>query len=241
MKYDIDVTAIKVLEHIVHIAEKTAKQIQFCFTKGKKQYYLSPKQNIFVTFNLHSSIDFDYPIPDLKSFLATNKFTIDSEKLITDKDNLFLPTDDDKKFFEGGHLLDFVDFSFKDIQLLNSSKTNKYEFINFISEDKTLYYRFQNHIWDWWRDEDDKLIVKKDKVNNKFRYIVERKLINRMLPNDYKLFFKRNVIQFQYKHLNYYFKPTNEFHRQGVKNFYSLQDKVKDKHLNERYKKLGFI
>ena len=45
----------------------------------------------------------------------------------------------------------------------------------------------------------------------------------------------------KYKHLNYYFKPTNEFHRQGVRNFYSLQDKVKDKHLNERYKKLGFI
>ena len=60
MKYDIDDNRL-VLKHIVYIAERTAKQIQFCFTKGKKQYYISPK-SIFLTFNLQSPIDFDYLI-----------------------------------------------------------------------------------------------------------------------------------------------------------------------------------
>ena len=41
MKYDIDDKARLVLKHIVYIAERTAKQIQFCFTKGKKQYYIN--------------------------------------------------------------------------------------------------------------------------------------------------------------------------------------------------------
>ena len=161
MKYDIDDKARLVLKHIVYIAERTAKQIQFCFTKGKKQYYISPKRDIFLTFNLQSPIDFDYPIPDLNHFLSSNIKTIDSQKLITNKDNLFLPTDDDIKEFESGKLIDIVDFPLKDVQLLNSSKTNKFEFINFISIDKKLHYLFQNHIWDWWRDEDNKLIVKR--------------------------------------------------------------------------------
>ena len=241
MKYDIDDKARLVLKHIVYIAERTAKQIQFCFTKGKKQYYISPKRDIFLTFNLQSPIDFDYPIPDLNHFLSSNIKTIDSQKLITDKDNLFLPTDDDIKEFESGKLIDIVDFPLKDVQLLNSSKTNKFEFINFISIDKKLHYLFQNHIWDWWRDEDNKLIVKRGETTHKFRFIVNRKLITKLLPNDYKLMFKRGVIHFQYKHLNYYFKPENEFHKQAVKNFYTLSDKVTDKHLLQRYKKLNLI
>ena len=53
--------------------------------------------------------------------------------------------------------------------------------------------------------------------------------------------FKRGVIHFQYKHLNYYFKPENEFHKQAVKNFYTLSDKVTDKHLIQRYKKLNLM
>jgi len=85
MKYDIDDKARLVLKHIVYIAERTAKQIQFCFTKGKKQYYISPKRDIFLTFNLQSPIDFDYPIPDLNHFLSSNIKTIDSQKLITNK------------------------------------------------------------------------------------------------------------------------------------------------------------
>ena len=110
MKYDIDDKARLVLKHIVYIAERTAKQIQFCFTKGKKQYYISPKRDIFLTFNLQSPIDFDYPIPDLNHFLSSNIKTIDSQKLITNKDNLFLPTDDDIKEFESGKLIDIVIF-----------------------------------------------------------------------------------------------------------------------------------
>ena len=43
MKYDIDDKARLVLKHIVYIAERMAKQIHF-FTKGKKQYYISPKR-----------------------------------------------------------------------------------------------------------------------------------------------------------------------------------------------------
>ena len=179
MKYDIDDKARLVLKHIVYIAERTAKQIQFCFTKGKKQYYISPKRDIFLTFNLQSPIDFDYPIPDLNHFLSSNIKTIDSQKLITNKDNLFLPTDDDIKEFESGKLIDIVDFPLKDVQLLNSSKTNKFEFINFISIDKKLHYLFQNHIWDWWRDEDNKLIVKRGETTHKFRFIVNRKLITK--------------------------------------------------------------
>ena len=58
MKYDLSAKALNILEHIIFVAEKTAKQIQFCFTKGNKQYYLSPKRNIFITFKLKKPILF---------------------------------------------------------------------------------------------------------------------------------------------------------------------------------------
>ena len=88
--------------------------------------------------------------------------------------------------------------------------------------------------------EKDKLVLHPyENFNDRGTY--NRKLITKLLPNDYKLMFKRGVIHFQYKHLNYYFKPENEFHKQAVKNFYTLSDKVTDKHLIQRYKKLNLM
>ena len=241
MKYDIPVTAVNILEHIIFIAEKTSKQIQFCFTKGNKQYYLTPKRNIFITFKLKKPIQFDYPIPDLKKFLQRNKSSIDSNNLLTNKDDLFLPTINDIKEFENKKLVQIMPFSHNDLRLLSSTKTKKYEFINIMSENNLSFYRFQKHIWDWWRNEDKKLIIKKGKVSRKFRYIMNRNLLSRMLPNDYKLFCRRGVLQFQLKHLNYYFESINEFHGQGVRKFYSPSNSIKDKDLLKRYKKARLI
>ena len=35
---------ITILEHIVFVAEKSAKTVQFCFKKGKQQSYITPKK-----------------------------------------------------------------------------------------------------------------------------------------------------------------------------------------------------
>ena len=62
MKYTLTDKTITILEHILFVAEKSSKIVQFCFIKGKKQCYINPQQDIFVTFELDEPIKFDYPI-----------------------------------------------------------------------------------------------------------------------------------------------------------------------------------
>ena len=57
MKYTLTDKTITILEHIIYVAEKTAKTVQFCFIKGKKQSYINPQQDIFVTFELEDAIN----------------------------------------------------------------------------------------------------------------------------------------------------------------------------------------
>jgi len=232
---------ITILEHIIFLCEKSAKQIQFCFIKGKKQFYISPKKNIFITFELSTPIDFDYPISDLKSFLGKGKRKIDSDVIEVDRERLVLPTQEEIKNFENKEKITQFEFSFEDFKKINSNKLSKFKYINFMGVDKKFSYRLQNHIWDWWRDENNKSIIKKGKINLKFRYVLERYNLSRLLPNNFKVTLRKKVIQFTHKHLNYYFSPEVEFHGQGVKNFYSISNTVEDVDLISRYKKLKFI
>jgi hypothetical protein len=232
---------ITILEHIIFLCEKSAKQIQFCFNKGKKQFYISPKKNILITFELSSPISFDFPISDLKSFLGKSIKKIDSNDIEVDKERLVLPTPEEIKNFEKEEKILKFDFSFEDLKKINSNKVSKFKYINFLGVDKQFTYRLQNHIWDWWRDENNKFIISKGKINLKFRYVLERYNLSRLLPNNYQVILKKKVIQFTHKHLNYYFLPEVEFHGQGVRSFYFISNTVNDVDLISRYKKLKFI
>ena len=80
MKYTLADKDIAILEHVVFVAEKSAKTIQFCFRKGKHQTYINPKKELFVSFDLQTPIDFDYPIANLKTFLADDIKDLDPDK-----------------------------------------------------------------------------------------------------------------------------------------------------------------
>jgi len=232
---------ITILEHIVFLCEKSAKQIHFRFSKGKKQSYISPKKDILITFELSTSIDFDYFTDDLKSFLGQNTNKIERNNSLEDSERLVLPTEEEIKDFENRKKISEFDFSFEDFKKINSNKLSKFKYINIMGVDKKLSYRLQNHIWDWWRDENEKTIIQKGRSNLKFRYVLERYYLSRLLPNNFNVTLRKKVIQFTHKHLNYYFLPEIEFHGQGVKNFYSISNKVSDEDLIERYKKLKFV
>jgi len=100
MKYTLTDKTITILEHILFVAEKSSKIVQFCFIKGKKQCYINPQQDIFVTFELDEPIKFDYPILNLRTFLERAANELDSDKNKTKKDKLFLPTKEHIRFFE---------------------------------------------------------------------------------------------------------------------------------------------
>ena len=110
MIYNLDNKTITILEHIVFVAEKSAKQVQFCFTKGKKQYYINPSKDIFVSFELDKPITFDYPIRDLSTFLARAVKVLDSDKIKINKDDLVLPTHEEILSFESSKTVDVADF-----------------------------------------------------------------------------------------------------------------------------------
>ena len=92
MKYTLTDKTITILEHIIYVAEKTSKIVQFCFIKGKKQFYINPLQDIFVTFELDEAIKFDYAISNLKTFLSRAVKVLDSDKNKPNKDELYQPT-----------------------------------------------------------------------------------------------------------------------------------------------------
>jgi hypothetical protein len=238
MKYTLTDKTITILEHIIYVAEKTSKIVQFCFIKGKKQFYINPLQDIFVTFELDEAIKFDYAISNLKTFLSRAVKVLDSDKNKTNKDELYLPTKEHIREFESKSVVQTTNFTIKDLQ--NISKF-KHRYLNVIGENDQFKLRYQNHANDWWFDDGNKKIFNIGKSSRKFRYVLKRERI-RLLPNDYKLICKEGgVLRFQLKHLNYYFKSENFWQRQQVKTWVTIKDKLKDKHLIALYKSRGYL
>ena len=235
MKYKLTSKTITILEHIVFVAEKSAKTVQFCFTKGTKQYYINPKNDIYVTFELDQPIPFDYPIHNLKTFLAKAVNEIDSEKIKIDKSSLVLPTNEDIKMFEGSKVVQTMDFKLTD---LNKVSKFKYKYLNIIGENKKSLLRCQNHVYNWWFDDGNKKIIPLGVSNRKFRYVIETNKL-KLLPNDYKLICKEGVLRFQFKHLNYYFLPEVSWQKQSVKDWVTSDTLVTDKVLIGLYRKKG--
>ena len=238
MKYTLTDKTITILEHIIYVAEKTSKIVQFCFIKGKKQFYINPLQDIFVTFELDEAIKFDYAISNLKTFLTRAVKVLDSDKNKTNKDELYLPTKEHIREFESKSVVQTTNFTIKDLQ--NISKF-KHRYLNVIGENDQFKLRYQNHANDWWFDDGNKKIFNIGKSSRKFRYALKRERV-RLLPNDYKLICKEGgVLRFQLKHLNYYFKSENFWQRQQVKAWVTIKDKLKDKHLIALYKSKGYM
>jgi hypothetical protein len=84
---------------LVFVAEKSAKTIQFCFKKGKHQTYITPKKDWLVSCDLQAPISFDYPIANLKTFLADDIKDLDPDKNNVDISQLVLATDKDELGF----------------------------------------------------------------------------------------------------------------------------------------------
>ena len=237
MKYTLTNKTITILEHILFVAEKSSKTVQFCFTKGTKQYYINPKNDIFITFELEQPIKFDYPIQNLKTFLGRATKIIDSEKNKVDKNKLVLPTNEDIKKFEGSKVVQTMDFKLTDLNKINKLK---YKYVNIIGENQKCLLRSQNHVYNWWFDDGDKKILPLGKSSRKFRYVIETKIL-RLFPNDYKLICKEGVVRFQYKHLNYYFLPVTSWQRQSVKDWVTSDKLVTDKVLISLYQRKGYM
>ena len=238
MKYTLTDKIITILEHILYVAEKTSKTVQFCFIKGKKQYYINPLEDIFVTFELDNPIQFDYAISNLKTFLGKSVRVLDSDKNKTNKDDLFLPTKEHIRNFESKSVVQTVDFKLNDLKQVSKFK---YRYINIIGDNNKFILRYQNHVNNWWFDDGDKKTFNIGKSTRKFRYVIKRERL-KLLPNDYKLICKEGgVLRFQLKHLNYYFQSENSWQRQQVKTWVTVNDRVKDKHLITLYKSKGYM
>jgi hypothetical protein len=238
MKYTLTNKTVTILEHIIFVSEKTSKTVQFCFIKGKKQYYINPLQDIFVTFELDEAIKFDYGISNLKTFLGRAVKVLDSDKNKTNKDDLFLPTKEHIRNFESKSVVQTIDFKLNDLKQVSKFK---YRYINIIGDNNKFILRYQNHVNNWWFDDGDKKTFNIGKSTRKFRYVIKRERL-KLLPNDYKLICKEGgVLRFQLKHLNYYFQSENSWQRQQVKTWVTVNDRVKDKHLIALYKSKGYM
>jgi len=239
MKHQLSTLDITILEHIIFVAEKSAKTVQFCFKKGEKQYYMTPKEELLVSFKLSTAIKFDYPIANLKTFLAKARYELDSDKIKDDIDKLVLPTKEDIKEFESNKkTVQLLDFKLDDLN--TNSKLTKFKYLNIIGENNKCVFRYQNHERGWWFDDGNKKITPQGKSTRKFRYVLKREKL-RLLPNDYKLLLRDDIIQFQLKHLNYYFKSDIYWTGQGAKDWTNSNSTITDKHLIRRYKDLGYM
>ena len=237
MKYTLTDKTITILQHIIHVAEKTSKIVQFCFIKGRKQFYINPQEDIFVTFELDDAIPFDYAIRDLKTFLERAVIVIDSDKNKIDKEDLFLPTKEHIREFESKSVVQTADFKLKD---LNELSKHKHTYLNIIGEKDKFIIRYQNHAKDWWFDDGNKKTFPLGISNRKFRYVIQTNKL-KLLPNDYKLICKEGVLRFQFKHLNYYFLPEVSWQRQSVKDWVTHDKLVTDKVLIGLYRKKGYL
>ena len=238
MKHTLSTTDITILEHIVFVAEKSAKMVQFYFKKGTEQTYITFKKDILVTFNLSEPIGFDYPVNDLKKFLTTNPTgALDSNKNSVDISSMVIHTEEDEESFKTD-VVQELDFTLDDLK--SNQRLKKYKHLNIMGENKKCIFRYQNHEKSWWWDDGNREIIEHGKSSRKFRYVIERDKL-RLLPNDYKLILRDNSIQFQYKHLNYYFLPDINWKRQSVKDWTDLTSMVDDEHLIAQYVAKGYM
>ena len=237
MKYTLADKDITILEHLVFVAEKSAKTIQFCFKKGKHQTYITPKKDLLVSFDLQAPISFDYPIANLKTFLADDIKDLDPDKNNVDITQLVLPTDKDEEGFNT-QIIQEIDFTHAD--LITNQRLKQYRHFNIIGQDNKCYFQYQNHERSWWFDDLNKEVIQHGKSSRKFRYVMKRDIL-RLLPNDYNLILRKEVVQFQFKHLNYYFLPVVVWTSHSVKDWTDTYSLIDDKDLIKQYKKKGFM
>ena len=244
MKHTLSTTDLTILEHIVFVAEKSAKTVQFYFKKGTEQTYISPKKDktnhhhLLVTFNLSEPIGFDYPVNDLKKFIATySPGAVDSEKNTVDISSMVIHTQEDAERFKTD-VVQELDFTFDDLQ--TNQRLKKYKHLNIMGEKNKCIFRYQNHEKSWWFDDGNKKIIEHGKSSRKFRYVMQRDKL-RLLPNDYKLILRETSIQFQYKHLNYYFLPDVSWKRQSVRDWTTATSIIDDEHLIALYREKGYM
>ena len=257
MKHTLSDSDFTILEHILYVAEKPAKVVHFCFKKGTEQAYITPRKDILVTFNLSTPIKFDYPIANLRTFLAEAvKWSNDEQRFlrdgIVDSDTnscditeLVLPSSELVKSFQT-KIVDEIPFSYDDYKR-NLQLKVKYKFLNIMGIDKKLIFRYQDHYRNWWYDDNNNLDVPKGKSRRKYRYVIGRHKL-RLLPNHYNLIIRERtkshaygVLQFQHKHLNYYFKPEVSWTKQSIKDWTNADDLIYDEHLIKQYVKKGHM
>jgi len=237
MKHTLADKDITILEHIVFVAEKSAKTVQFCFKKGKQQSYITPKKELLITFDLTSPIKFDYPVADLKTFLAEALTLLDPHNNACDINSLVLPSRQDIEDFQTKKIQE-IDFKHDDLK--TNQRLKKFKHLNIMGENNRCIYRYQNHERSWWFDDGIKETFPRGRCSRKFRYVINREKL-RLLPNDYKLILRKDVMQFQLQHLNYYFIPEVSWLSHSVKDWTDASSMVTDKHLIAQYIKKGFL
>lgn len=239
MKYEVSDYIKEILWGIVHCAEANfAKVVQFKFTKGENQYYINPKRDLLITFKLDKPIKFDFPIPNLETFLS-GAAKIDSDKPKTTIDQIVTPQKRDIKDFTGGKII--ANLKFTHDHLLQTQKLTKFKTVNLMGDSRKSDLRFQNHYWNYWIDDGVKKIIPLGKVSRKFRYVLERKKLTKLLPTDYQLILREEIVQFQHKHINLYFKPEVKWVRKRMREWERPDKSVSDKDLKNRYKQVGLI
>lgn len=226
-----------ILQHIIFVAEKSAKTVQFCFKKGKQQSYITPKKELLITFELSTSIEFDYPVADLKTFLAEARNVMDPYHNSCDVNSLVLPSSQDLEDFQT-KIVQEIDFTFDDLR--TNQRLKKFKHLNIMGANNKCIFRYQNHERSWWFDDGNKEEFPRGRCSRKFRYVINRERL-RLLPNDYKLILREDVMQFQLKHLNYYFIPEISWQRHSVKDWTDASSIVTDEHLIAQYIKKGFL
>ena len=237
MKHILTDKDLLILEHIIFVAEKSAKTIQFCFKKGKHQSYITPKKELLITFDLSSPIKFDYPVADLKTFLAQASTLLDPHNNACDVNSLVLPSRQDLEDFQTKKVQE-IDFTYDDLR--TNQKLKKFKHLNIMGANNKCVFRYQNHERSWWFNDGIKEEFARGKCSRKFRYVINREKL-RLLPNDYKLILREDVMQFQLKHLNYYFIPEVSWQRHSVKDWTDVNSMTTDKHLIKRYQLLGYM
>ena len=245
MIFKLSNTDLEILKHIVFVAKKIAKTINFNFIRGKKQYYLTPKKDLLIYFELSKPISFEYPVFDLESFLSylqRNKSkVIDNTKRVSKKDDLFLPDAELIKDFLKRKLVYKTKFTFEDLQISNSMKVSDFKHLDIATNHKKLNFRYQTYTYSWWETDKSEIFVK-EKVIKKFRYVLERKKL-RLLPTDYELLLKDKMIVFKTKDypLEYHFVPDRHFPSRRVRDYFDITPPVEDEHLKDVYRNAGLI
>ena len=238
MKHTLSTSDITILEHIFHVAVKSAKIVQFCFKKGKQQSYITPKKDLYITFELSSAIKFDYPIADLKTFLAEATWDLN---LLTNPDMdtpLELATEKDAELFNT-KVIQELDYTLDDHKV--NQRLKKYKHLNIMGANNKCIFRYQNHERSWWFNDGNKEEFSRGKCSRKFRYVIERKKIILLPQNLYKIILRKDIIQFQVRHLNYYFVPEVSWTRQSVRDWTDNHSLINDEHLIAQFVKKGYM